>query len=192
MSTIIYPAGIPALPPAKEQILKDTLSSIGIPSLTLSSTYRTPAMQARAMFNNAEAKGAESQKALYGPAGDKVIDVYALKKKYGYGQADTLKAMEAEIIKQGPQNVSAHCTLDPEKLLAFDIPPAQIPAAKKSIFEKAMKKITSKFLIPGVTTGEPVYHAEIGSFLQKAEKAAPVTLLIIAAVGFAIYKLFNK
>lgn len=191
MSSIIYPPGIPALPPAKEQILKDTLSSIGIPTLTLSSTFRTPAQQARAMFNNAEALGPDSQKKLYGPAGDKVIDVYILKKAYKYGPADTIAAMEKEIIKQGPSNVSAHCTSDPDKILAFDIPPAQIPAAKKSIFENAMKKITSKFLIPGVTTGEPVYHAEIGSFLALAEKAAPITVLIIAAVGFAIYKLFK-
>jgi len=192
MSVIKYSPGIAPLPPNKEQILKDTLASVGIESLTLSSTFRTPAQQAQAMYNNAQTLGIASQRKLYGPAGNKVLDTYQLKKSYNYGPADTIAAMAITILSIGPSNVSAHCTSDPQKLLAFDIPPAQIPPEKKSLFESAMKKAMSKFLIPGVTTGEPVYHAEIGSFLQLAEKAAPVTLLILGAIGIVIYKLLNK
>ena len=195
MSTINYLPGIPLLPESWEKVLRDTLDSVGISSLTLSSTFRTPAAQALAMYNNVQTQGIDAERNLYGPYGNKVLDEYQLKKNYGYGKNDILKGMEQKIIEIGPQNVSAHCTLDPLKNLAFDIPPGQIPDALKSNFETAMKRNTSKFLIPGITTGEPVYHAEINeSIFATITKAAanPAAVLVLAALGAVAYFIFNK
>ena len=196
MSIIIYNPGIPPLPAPYEKAIKDTLNNIGLNALTISSTIRTPKQQAQAMYNNLVSLGTDSQRKLYGQAGNKIIDVYVLKKAYGYGLQDTLNAMESEIIKIGAPNVSAHCTSDPLKYVAFDVPPQQIPPEKKSLFENAMSKITSKILIPGKTTGEPVYHLEIKKGILDALATAaknPAALLIIAGLSFfLIYKHLKK
>jgi hypothetical protein len=192
MSRIVYNTGITPLPASKEKIVTDTLDTIGIPSITVTSTFRTPAQQALAMYNNIMATGIVAQKKLYGPGGDKVIDEFNLKKNYGYGKGDILKAMERKIIEVGPSKVSAHCLPDPENHVTFDISPSSVPAAKKSLFEKAMKKITSNLLIPGVTTGEPVYHAEIKTLSARiAETGSIIAPLMLLVIGYFIAKKYH-
>ncbi|MCP4114719.1 MAG: hypothetical protein GY737_04815 [Desulfobacteraceae bacterium] len=64
-----------------KKIIKELMETAGITEITITSTARNANEQARAMYNNLEAEGAESQKKLYGSAGDKIIDTYIESKK---------------------------------------------------------------------------------------------------------------
>ena len=91
-------------------VLEDILRAAGLTRAVISSTSRSPRQQARVMYNNILAKGVAAQKSLYGPAGDKVIDVYVASKA-ARRTPDQIKAdMEAKIIEIGPTNVSHHAS----------------------------------------------------------------------------------
>src|ERR1051325_5634943 len=139
------------------QVLEDILQAAGISSALISSTARTPADQARVMFNNIVATGVAAQKKLYAAAGDAVIDEYVKAKKAGKTPAEIKAAMEAKIIAIGPTRVSHHAA-DPNVLCVFDVAPSSID--KKAAFEKAVTadKRVSKFLKPPL---DPGYHLEI-------------------------------
>ncbi len=138
-------------------VLKEIVAAAGLKSALISSTSRTPADQARVMFNNLEKYGVAHQKALYGRSDDSVIDVYARSKAAGK-TSDQIKAdMETKIKEVGPTNVSRH-TGDPNVLNVFDVAPSSI--TDKVAFEKAVKADTrvTKFLVP---PQDPGYHLEI-------------------------------
>lgn len=139
------------------QVIQDILTAAGIHDCLVTSTARTPADQARAMFQNLEAHGVAHQKALYAAAGDMVIDAYSKAKKAGKNFVDVQAAMAAEIVRIGPAKVSRHCA-DPDKLSVVDIAPSSI--ADKRRFERAVRadKRVTKFLLP---PGDPAYHLEI-------------------------------
>lgn len=148
------------------EILKDVLRAAGLKSATITSTARTPTDQARAMYQNLVGKGkgqgVAAQKKLYGPAGDKVVDVYVdlkAKKK----TADEIKAgMRDKIEEIGPSKVSRHCG-DPTKLNVFDVGPNSIGDAKA---QKAFKKAANAEVGGRVSTfipypQDPGHHFEI-------------------------------
>jgi hypothetical protein len=139
------------------KVLEDIMQAAGVSSCTISSTARTPADQARVMFNNLEAKGVASQKKLYAAAGDMVIDEYAKAKKAKKTPTEIKAAMEAKIIAIGPTKVSHHAA-DPNILCVFDVAPSSI--ARKAEFEKAVRadKRVNKFFTPPL---DPGYHLEI-------------------------------
>lgn len=138
-------------------ILLATLRKAGLKSAKITSTMRTPADQARAMYANLESRGISSQKQLYGPYGDKVIETYDQLKKSGMSKQAILAGMTRRIEDLGPRNVSAHCG-DPTKLNVVDIAPSSL--SNRSAFEKAVRadKRISKFLKP---PADPAYHLEI-------------------------------
>ena len=138
-------------------VLKDILKTAGLSSALISSTARSPAQQARVMFNNIVATGVAAQKKLYAAAGDAVIDVY-VKSKAAKKSPDQINAdMEAKIIELGPTTVSHHAA-DPKVLNVFDVAPSSI--GDKKAFELAVskEKRVSKFLLP---PNDPGYHLEI-------------------------------
>src|SRR5437870_10284006 len=90
------------------QVLEDILQAAGGGGALISSTARTPADQARVMFNNIDATGVAAQKRLYAAAGDSVIDEYVKAKKAGKTPVEIQAAMEAKIIAIGPTKVSHH------------------------------------------------------------------------------------
>jgi hypothetical protein len=139
------------------KVIEDILKAAGLTSCLISSTARSPADQARIMFENIEAHGVANQKALYAAAGDAVIDTYSQAKKAGKTPKQIQAAMEAKIISIGPAKVSRHCA-DPKKLVVVDIAPSSI--GSKSAFEKAVRadKRVKKFLLPPL---DPAYHLEI-------------------------------
>lgn len=142
-------------------ILREMLSHAGLGSCLITSTSRTPADQARVMFNNLETHGVAAQKALYAAAGDQVIDVYAAKKAEGKTAAQIKTAMEAKINAIGPEKVSRHCA-NPSVLNVVDVAPSSI--ANKHAFENAVNVAlnsgkVSRFITPG--NGDPAYHIEI-------------------------------
>ena len=139
------------------QVLEDILQKAGLTSALITSTARTPADQARVMFNNILGTSVARQKQLYAAAGDAVIDEYVKAKKAGKTPVEIKAAMEAKIIALGPTSVSHHAA-DPNVLCVFDVAPSSI--AKKAAFEKAVKadKRVKKFIMPPV---DPAYHLEI-------------------------------
>ncbi len=142
-------------------ILTEMLNHAGLGSCLITSTSRTPADQARVMFNNLETLGVAAQKALYAAAGDQVIDVYSEKKAEGKTDAQIKTAMEAKIKAIGPEKVSRHCA-DPAVLNVVDISPLSI--ANKHAFENAVNvalnnRKVSRFITP--RNGDPAYHIEI-------------------------------
>ena len=144
-----------------KKILVDILNVADLQSCFITSTSRTPADQARVMFDNIMAHGVPAQKALYGAAGDMVIDEFVKAKNSGKDPVSIKAAMEAKILSIGPGSVSHHCA-DPAVLNVVDIAPSSIK--DKVAFEKAVKtamkkKVVSKFLTPG--NGDPAYHLEI-------------------------------
>lgn len=146
-----------AVTPFSQQVLRDIMRRAGISRLVISSTSRNPAEQARVMFNNLERFGVAHQKALYGPAGDQVIEVYRQAKATGHN-ATTIKArMAQEIIRIGPTRVSRHAA-DPTVLNVFDVAPSSV--ARKAAFEQAVRAESrvSKFITPPT---DPGYHLEI-------------------------------
>jgi hypothetical protein len=149
-----------AMTPYSKRVLQDIMRKAGVPFALISSTQRSPEEQARAMFANLEALGVKSQKALYGPNGDLVIDVYVHGKAAGKTAAQIQKDMTKRIIGLGPSNVSHHAA-DPKVLNVFDVAPSSIPAAKWAAFEKAVlaDKRVHKFFKPN--DGDPGFHIEI-------------------------------
>jgi hypothetical protein len=139
------------------QVLQDIMKAAKLDSVTITSTARTPERQAIAMFENIESQGVAAQKDLYGPSGDRVIDVYVAEKAAGKSRAEIISAMEAKINELGPSTVSRHLA-DPSKLNVIDIAPSQI--ADRASFEKAVEADTrvTKFLKP---PSDPAYHLEI-------------------------------
>lgn len=139
------------------KVLEDILQEAGLSSAIISSTSRTPADQARVMFNNIETTGVAAQKRLYAAAGDSVIDEYAKAKRARKTPIEIKAAMEAKIIAVGPTKVSHHAA-DPNILCVFDVAPSSI--ANKAAFEKAVRadRRVSKFITPPL---DPGYHLEI-------------------------------
>lgn len=142
-------------------VLFGILTVAKLNSCFVTSTSRTPADQARIMFDNIMAHGVAAQKALYAAAGDEVIDEFVKARKAGKNAAGIKAAMEAKIIAIGPGKVSHHCA-DPAKLNVIDVAPLSIgdkPAFEKAVHSALTKGTLSRFLEPG--GGDPAYHLEI-------------------------------
>jgi hypothetical protein len=139
------------------KVLEDILQAAGLNSALITSTARTPAEQARVMYDNIVGTSVARQKALYAAAGDSVVDEYVKAKKAGKTPIEIKAAMEAKIIAIGPTKVSHHAA-DPNVLCVFDVAPSSI--AKKAEFEKAVRadKRVKKFIVPPL---DPAYHLEI-------------------------------
>lgn len=139
------------------RVLQDIMKAAKLDNLTITSTARTPHRQAVAMFENLQSKGVASEKALYGPNGGKVIDVYVAQHAAGKSRAEIIASMEAKINEIGPSKVSRHLA-DPSTRNVIDIAPSQI--TDKAAFEAAVKADprVSKFLKP---PQDKAYHLEI-------------------------------
>lgn len=138
-------------------VLQDVMNAANVVKLTISSTQRSPADQARVMYNNLETQGVAAQRKLYKPPGQAIIDVYVAGKA-AKKTADAIKAdMTAKILELGPEKVSHHAA-DPKVLNVFDVAPSSV--ADVAAFQNAAKsdKRVSKFLTP---PNDPGLHFEI-------------------------------
>lgn len=142
-------------------ILRKVLDDAGLPSCVITSTVRTPAGQAQAMYTNIEQTGIDKQLGLYGPAGQQVVLEYKRLKPTGCGRQAILGAMETKIVAIGPGQVSRHCA-DPAELNVVDIAPSSI--ARPQQFLAALERAraagrVSQFFSPA--NGDPAFHVEI-------------------------------
>ena len=116
MSEIV--ATIQFLEPAKSMqfvsqysrsVLTDIMLKSGVSSILITSTARTPADQARIMYENIERYGVAHQKLLYSKYGDQVIDEYSKHKSKKHHKQFIISMMQAKIIALDPSKVSRAC-----------------------------------------------------------------------------------
>ncbi|WIW43911.1 hypothetical protein ML401_20585 [Bradyrhizobium sp. 62B] len=102
----------PVAPPAKaipkllgiqvtdeaKSIVMEALTATGEPIALITSVSRTPGKQAEVIYEYAKKNGIEAAYALYGPAGDKIIDIYAEHK--GDPEKKVLPLMKTEALTQ--------------------------------------------------------------------------------------------
>lgn len=138
-------------------VLTDILNAAGLATVTVSSTSRLPADQARVMYINLEQQGIDAQLRLYKEPGRKVIEVYRQGKEDGKDAAAIQALMTAEIVRLGPTTVSRHAS-DPKILNVFDVAPSSV--TNRPAFEAAVRAEprVAKFLLP---PNDPGYHLEI-------------------------------
>jgi len=142
-------------------VLQDALKKSDNSSTTISSTARTPADQARIMYNNLKTAGVAEQKRLYGKFGDQVIDVYESSTIAGKTKDQILQDMVSKINNIGPTNVSKHLS-DPNVLQVIDVAPSSI--TNKTAFVEALTALKAEGRVSNFFTpldGDPAYHIEI-------------------------------
>jgi hypothetical protein len=146
--------GVP-LPAPAAAILKDILKTAGIAGATVTSGYRTPAEQARVMYENCVSKGGAYNHALYCAAGDHVVDVFEANRSQP--RATIIELMTEKILKIGPGSVSMHMS---DTHYTFDVAPSSIPDGQHAAFVAAVlgNKAVSKLLRP---PRDPAFHLEI-------------------------------
>jgi hypothetical protein len=143
------------LPAPAAKVLQEILTAANLSRATITSVTRTPADQARVMYENCVSHGAQFNRKLYAAPGGKVVDVYDANKEKS--RDSVISLMLAKILAVGPSNVSKHCSTT---LYVFDVDPGSIPAAKQPAFLAAVQahKAVSKVLFPPT---DPAYHIEI-------------------------------
>lgn len=146
-----------AVSPYTVAVLLELMRSTGNLELTITSSVRTPADQARVMFQNIERQGVAHQLNLYGSIGDQVILAYKAAVECKSEPSEILAAMTKKIVEIGPGAVSAHMR-DPKQINVIDIDPCSLTNRKR--FADAVRKDqrVSKFLEPPF---DPAFHLEI-------------------------------
>jgi vancomycin permeability regulator SanA len=142
-------------------VLTEILVNAKLSSCMITSTSRTPADQARIMFQNIVGQGVAAQKKLYAAPGRAVVDEFVRAKQVGKDDAGIISAMQAKIVALGPTTVSHHCA-DPSKLNVVDVAPSSV--ANTTSFVHAVQSAiktgkVSKLLTPG--NNDPAFHIEI-------------------------------
>lgn len=150
------------IPEDVASILRDIMAAAGVESVRVTSTARTPADQARVMYENCIGtgpnQGPAKQHELYAGPGDLVVKVF--ENNLDKHREELIGLMERKIWELGPQTVSRHCC-DPAKVCVLDISPSSIPKDRHVAFEKAVEddKRVTKFLSPH--NADPAFHLEI-------------------------------
>jgi len=95
--------------------------------------------------------------ALYGPAGQQVVQVFARSNRAGKSDTQIKADMLAKINALGPSNVSRHCG-DPAKLCVVDIAPTSVPD-RQTFLDVVVNdpRISAHFEPPR----DPAFHLEI-------------------------------
>ncbi len=151
-------------------IIKDGLRAAGQPVVSINSTARTPADQARAMFQNLtnSANSIQTniaiQNGIYAAAGEAVIAVFAnavvglTRDQIIANQTAIRAAMEAEIIAQDPPEVSKHCA-DPAVVSVVDVGASVFNQQNGPLFVAAVGARTTNLIDERNTNG--CYHLEL-------------------------------
>ena len=151
-------------------LIRDAMRAAGQAAATINSTARSPADQARAMFQNLTradhtiAENVDIQLGIYAPPGDAVVNAFA-EEAAGMtlaqvlaNAADIQDTMEAEIEDQGPTNVSRHCA-DQALVNVVDVGAAAFNSSNGPLFVTAATARASNFIDERSTNG--CYHIEV-------------------------------
>jgi hypothetical protein len=156
-------------------IIRSLCVQAGVREIYITSTYREPEIQIRAMFNNLQT----NNRINYAPPGRNVVDVYDRKKReYGVGYtspltdanqiASTKAAMLDAINNAPPEKVSKHSG-NPDVVQAIDISPTRMmPLSRKPSFRavciQALNDGVLKAFLGPKPDGpgkDPAFHLEI-------------------------------
>jgi hypothetical protein len=136
------------------------MESADVESITVTSTYRPPADQARVMYQNLEQYGVEKQNKLYGKEGQSVIAAYSEAKANGSDRQEIIAAMAAKVESLAKENPNAFKhSQDMSRLNTVDIDPNSVRGNRKA-FEKSLRadeRIQNVFTPPK----DPAIHVEI-------------------------------
>ncbi|WP_370901143.1 glycoside hydrolase family 19 protein [Chryseobacterium gossypii] len=121
----------------------------------ITSTARTPADQARIMYDNIQRTGAAVQKSIYANPGDQVIDVYTAGINAKKSEQEIIADMEAKINELGPSTVSKHLA-DPNVMNTFDVSIRRL--SNPNDFKTEMQKRTE---LHQLLDENGAYHIEI-------------------------------
>ena len=142
-------------------ILKKIAKVSKTPRVIITSTARTPKEQATIMHDQTLEKGVVAQKVLYGPSGEKVIDVYVQQKSFGKTRAEIINKMEEKINELGPSKVSRHCG-NQNVLNVFDVSSRRMTNASSFLNEARKYEGTGKEISKIINeTDRNCYHFEI-------------------------------
>ena len=122
---------------SSRDLIKDALRAAGVSTGVITSTLRTAASQAKAMYDNC-VNDVGKQLTLYGAAGRQVIQVYIDLSNEGASAATIKQAMEEKIIEVGPQNVSKHCSDSPTAQV-LDVADSSFNANNRPLFISHLK-----------------------------------------------------
>lgn len=139
-------------------MIEECLKASGNPACLVTSVERTPKDQARVMYANCEQYGGAHQLKLYKRPGQAVVAVFITLHGSGATKIDILKAMEDEIVKQGPERVSNHCRGPESTVWVIDIAPSSLKNPNGFIEEAEKHSRITKVLKP---PKDPALHLEI-------------------------------
>lgn len=142
------------------KIIKDNMNTASVTELMITSTSRTVQKQAEVMYNNCEATGVDTQLAIYGDSGKKVINKYKELKDAKKTKDEIISGMTSEIEDVKKTNTTAfQHTGDHTKKNVFDIGQSSItPQNNKADLEKNLKADTKINLMLNENS---CFHVEI-------------------------------
>ena len=142
-------------------VLNDVMRAAGIESLRITSTFRSPEMQARIMFDQIDRRGEKAARRLYNATAEQVLDVYVALRQKRVSDTEIITAMADKIraLRLKDPRAFKHVA-DPKILNTLDIAPSSIPVARRDAFRKAIANESriSRFLGPPV---DEAFHLEI-------------------------------
>ena len=145
--SIEYRAGVGRLPEAIEATLTEIMKSSGATKITVTSASRTTDQQVVEMYNLIEQNGVTSAKSLYGPEGNRVIDIYKVNRDKNKNESEIKVAMKEELVKQLPSAIENNRLMHvgrEAQFIVFDISQRSfIPSGKLSAFETLCKRYES-------------------------------------------------
>jgi len=145
------------LDPRAEAILLGIARGAGLDVLTVTSTYRKPEDQVRAMYHNIERYGTDYNFDLYGPSGDEVVSAFKGAKAAGGSEDEIKAAMVARLLAVGPTKVSRHAGIP--GLAVVDLsPPSDRTGIESALRQAQAAGIVSQWIGP---PSDPAYHVEI-------------------------------
>lgn len=147
-ATVLYGSNVlREVSPYSESVIKLAMKFAKVSTVTISSSRRTVADQARIMYGNCSRFDVASVAALkaargwgYGPTGSAVEEVYFANK--AKPKSETCKAMEgkiSEFLRKG-KRTSLHCVDEAtyRSLNVIDIPYSSVPGTRKQAFQNAL------------------------------------------------------
>lgn len=155
-----------ALPSPAAVVLKEIMVASEVSSARVTSTSRTPHMQARVMHGFVQRHGLAAARRLYGPEGDAVLAVY--EQYHGEEEGRCVRAMHEEVKRQ-LLRAHAHNRLMHTKPThyVFDVAIRSIAPAHRADFSEAARRHPriSRFL--GPAEGEKgAFHLEMPKRLE--------------------------
>lgn len=161
---LVYRSTARKVVPEAERRLRLAAEYAGLDSLTITSTYRRPEDQVRAMYQNIEGRGHAYNLRLYRSAGKAVVNAHKRAREAGGTDEEVRAAMLAELHRVGPGNVSRH--LGVHGLVVVDVSSPERGAdgrgVRSSAFEAALTRLQAEGLL-SMWLGpprDPAYHCE--------------------------------